>query len=74
MSRHFCPDCNRIRVTADGKLKVCLHSDVEIELKGVAPENLENIIKNAINNKPENSSISKGEKSSSSRYMSQIGG
>lgn len=74
MSRHFCPDCNRIRVTADGKLKVCLHSDVEYDLKGVAPEDIEKIIKNAINHKPENSSISKSKKSNSKRYMSQIGG
>jgi len=32
VSSHFCSDCNRIRVTADGKLKNCLHSDQEIDL------------------------------------------
>jgi len=74
MSRHFCPDCNRIRVTSDGKLKVCLHSDVEFELKGVEPDELENVIRNAINSKPENSNISKTNKGSKKRYMSQIGG
>ena len=74
MSRHFCPDCNRIRVTSDGKLKVCLHSDVEFELKGVEPEKLETVIRNAINSKPENSNISKTNKGSKKRYMSQIGG
>lgn len=29
----FCQDCNRVRLTADGKLKLCLHSDAELDLK-----------------------------------------
>lgn len=32
---HFCGDCNRIRLTADGKVKPCLHSNVEYALKGL---------------------------------------
>ena len=27
---HFCAECNRIRLTADGKIKPCLHSNQEI--------------------------------------------
>jgi cyclic pyranopterin phosphate synthase len=32
MSAHFCGDCNRMRLTADGKLKNCLFSDSETDL------------------------------------------
>ena len=35
VSAHFCADCNRIRLTADGKIKPCLHSSDEISLKGL---------------------------------------
>ena len=34
VNAHFCGDCNRIRLTADGKVKPCLHSNVEYALKG----------------------------------------
>jgi GTP 3',8-cyclase len=33
LSRHFCADCNRLRVTADGKLKPCLFSAAEVDLR-----------------------------------------
>ena len=32
VSQHFCSDCNRLRLTSDGKLKPCLFSDDEIDL------------------------------------------
>ncbi|VBB09136.1 molybdenum cofactor synthesis c [Lucifera butyrica] len=35
ISDHFCQYCNRIRLTADGKLKPCLLSDQEIDMKAV---------------------------------------
>ena len=34
VSRHFCPSCNRLRLTADGHLRTCLLSDREVDLKG----------------------------------------
>lgn len=34
MSDHFCGDCNRLRLTADGRLKSCLFSDDEVEVAG----------------------------------------
>jgi cyclic pyranopterin phosphate synthase len=37
-SRHFCPECNRLRITADGKLRPCLFSDAEVDLKRVIRE------------------------------------
>ena len=33
VSAHFCGECNRIRLTADGKVKPCLHSNAEYSLK-----------------------------------------
>lgn len=33
LSEHFCSKCNRFRITADGKLRTCLFSDEEINLK-----------------------------------------
>ncbi len=33
ISHHFCSSCNRIRLTADGKLRPCLFSDIEIDIK-----------------------------------------
>lgn len=35
LSNHFCADCNRIRLTSDGKIKPCLHSNEEIPMKPV---------------------------------------
>lgn len=34
LSRHFCHQCNRLRLTASGQLRVCLLSDRQIDLKG----------------------------------------
>jgi cyclic pyranopterin phosphate synthase len=33
LSRHFCDRCNRLRVTSDGKIKPCLFSEAEIDLR-----------------------------------------
>ena len=33
MSEHFCGDCNRLRITADGQLKVCLFDNKEVSLR-----------------------------------------
>lgn len=34
LSWHFCRSCNRLRLTADGKLRTCLFSREEIDIKG----------------------------------------
>ena len=34
MSHHFCGTCNRLRLTASGRLRACLMSDQEVDLKG----------------------------------------
>lgn len=55
MSCNFCSECNRIRITADGKLKPCLHSDIEINLCDVLHNEdlIKKRIQEAVNIKPE---------------------
>jgi cyclic pyranopterin phosphate synthase len=58
LTHHFCGDCNRLRVTADGKLRPCLFSETEIDLKpalrGSFSENeIERLLRLAIEVKPE---------------------
>ena len=60
-----CELCNRIRLTADGKLKPCLFSDIEIP---VDFSNISESIKKAILNKPENGEFC------TTRQIWQIGG
>ena len=52
MSCAFCADCTRIRITADGKLKPCLHSDAELALRGLSGAELEAAIRRGILMKP----------------------
>jgi len=39
MSEHFCDSCNRLRLTADGNLKVCLFGASEVSLRDIMREN-----------------------------------
>lgn len=74
MSSHFCGDCNRMRLTSDGKLKPCLHTNKEIDLRNAIrnSENLGDIIKSAIKSKPEKHYLL--ENQIIDRGMSRIGG
>lgn len=74
MSHRFCADCDRIRVTADGKLKPCLHSAQEIPLRGLHGENLERALREGMFGKPVSHHMQSGQPSESRRGMSQIGG
>lgn len=73
MSHSFCPSCNKIRVTADGKLKPCLHSDQEIDLKGLYGKALEQAIRDGILQKPESHRFGIAG-SATGRFMNEIGG
>lgn len=77
MSNHFCGSCNKIRLTADGKLKPCLHTDEEIDLneslKTGDEELLKETIRNAILRKGDKHHLNDGAKPVD-RSMSQIGG
>jgi len=74
ISSHFCPECNRIRITSDGTLKPCLHSAEEIKLRGLHGSELEQAIRNAIFNKPGKHMLDEEKQSSSVRNMNEIGG
>ena len=74
LSSHFCPECNRIRVTPDGRLKPCLHSAQEIELRGFHGAELDAKIRFGICAKPMRHHLSAASPSESLRGMSRIGG
>ena len=75
VSAHFCTECNRIRLTADGKLKPCLHSPDEISLKGLDFDGMRETMRAAILAKPRwHGELSYRERSHANRNMNQIGG
>jgi len=78
LSNHFCHQCNRVRLTADGKLRPCLHKNLEYDLKeilrkGGNEEELKAVFSQAITNKPREHSMNK-DAWGQARIMSQIGG
>src|SRR4030067_648017 len=63
VSEHFCDSCNRLRLTADGKLRTCLFSDDEVDIKaalrnGCTDKELEDMLFKAVRKKPERHYIS----------------
>lgn len=79
LSNHFCESCNRLRLTADGKLRTCLFSDNEVNLRPLLREccsdaALEEIITKAIISKPKQHKISEPSFKKCLRNMSAIGG
>lgn len=74
LSSHFCPTCNRIRITADGRLKPCLHSSDEICLRNLADDELIRTIRAAIQAKPACHALNNRLRSDSLRNMNAIGG
>ena len=74
LSHRFCHRCDRIRVTADGKLKPCLHSGQEIPLRGLAGEGLREAIRSGITAKPPRHYMAETGRSGAGRRMNQIGG
>ena len=75
VSAHFCGECNRIRLTADGKIKPCLHSSDEYSLKGLDFEGMRAQLEKAIWNKPAwHGDLDAAHRSQAGRNMNQIGG
>lgn len=79
VSEHFCGSCNRLRLTADGKLRTCLFSDNEIDLRtalrdGSGDDVIENLLFRAAAEKPERHHINENVFKKCSRTMSLIGG
>lgn len=73
VNHDFCAQCRRIRVTADGKLKGCLHSAEELPLRGLHGKELEDAIRQGILQKPERHHLTE-RRSDTPRNMNQIGG
>lgn len=76
ISSHFCSSCNRIRITADGRIKPCLHSNNEINIRSSIKQNysLEYILKLAIKSKPREHKMNDLGFQPIERNMHQIGG
>ena len=75
LSAHFCASCNRIRITADGKIKPCLHSSDELTIKGLDEDGMRAVLRGAILAKPRwHGELSYRERSRAKRNMNQIGG
>lgn len=75
LSNHFCGKCDRLRLTADGNLKPCLHSSQEFSIKGLSKEEMRLRFMEAIEAKPPcHGALSSVERSEAGRNMNQIGG
>lgn len=75
INAHFCRSCNRMRLTADGKLKPCLHSALEYSIKGLDEEAMRRQFLTAIGAKPEwHGELNADQHSKANRQMNQIGG
>ena len=74
LSRHFCSECNRLRVTADGKVRPCLFSDTEYDVRTALREGddaaVRDVLLTALGAKPDDHH----DKVGTDRKMSQIGG
>ena len=79
ISNCFCEECNRIRLTSEGFLKQCLHYKYGIDLKkllrnNASEEEILNVIKDNIYNKPEKHLFMQKSKDKELKFMNQIGG
>ena len=75
INAHFCGECNRLRLTADGKLKPCLHSADEYSIKGLDKAGMQAVFEQAIWNKPAwHGDLDAINRSKAGRNMNEIGG
>ncbi len=79
MSNCFCEECNRIRLTAEGVVKQCLHFDYGTDLKkilreGASEEAIKESLYSAIYNKPEKHLFLQESEHKELKFMNQIGG
>jgi cyclic pyranopterin phosphate synthase len=79
LSHNFCESCNRLRLTAEGHLRLCLFSDEEVDVKkalrqGLNKEELALFFRQAVLKKPKELKLLDKEGLSCNRGMSSIGG
>lgn len=78
MSNRFCDGCNRLRLTADGKIRACLPADDEVDVRSVlrtggSDTDIEQSLRHAVLMKPE-VGVYNFEEQGRERSMVQIGG
>lgn len=83
MSHNFCASCDRIRITADGRVKPCLHSPLEFSIPrpltaeargGLDRDEMKRVIMEAVAAKPARHDLQKDRMSAAGRTMNGIGG
>lgn len=79
LSHDYCETCNRVRLSADGRLRLCLFGDHHIDLRtpvrsGAGREELAAILSGAMLIKPERHHLEIGKTASAMRALSEIGG
>jgi cyclic pyranopterin phosphate synthase len=76
LGEHFCENCNRLRLTSDGKLRSCLVSPNEVSLRDAlrTGKPLDDYFYQAILNKPQHHNMLAAMPAGAQRGMSQIGG
>jgi len=79
LSHDYCERCNRVRLSADGKLRLCLFGDQHIDLRaplraGASRDDIAETLRAAMLIKPERHHLELGETSSRMRAFSEIGG
>ncbi len=79
ITHHFCNSCNRLRLTSEGKLRPCLFSETEIDLKsamrcGAADDEIERLLRLSVEIKPRGHNISHEKSFDHLKPMSKIGG
>jgi cyclic pyranopterin phosphate synthase len=75
VSHDFCAQCDKVRLTSDGKLKPCLHSDREIPLRGLSGPALRAALIEGIRSKPaQHPDFTPGQATAGGRSMNRIGG
>jgi cyclic pyranopterin phosphate synthase len=79
LSHDYCERCNRVRLTADGRLRLCLFGDHAVDLRGplragASTGELAALLRSAMLIKPERHHLRLGESASRMRAFSEIGG
>lgn len=79
LSHEYCQSCNRVRLSADGRLRLCLFGDYELELRsviraGASRESIARMLQDSMLIKPERHHLELGKTASAMRAFSEIGG
>jgi len=79
LSHDYCETCNRVRLSASGKLRLCLFGDNDIDLatplrNGASQDDIAAIFRGSMYVKPERHHLDLGKPASAMRALSEIGG